>query len=127
MHPRAIDRQHRDIRQTSLRAEPENLPEERRQRTLVTLAKPGDRRVIGLPIRRDDAERDVLKTAALDHPRRALPARVGIDEQRDHLSSTGRRNAVWPVTLKLGSDELTFWVTAAVVVEARPEGGPERR
>jgi hypothetical protein len=64
---------------------------------------------------------------ALDTARRALLGGVGVEHQRDHLSSTGRRNAVWPVTLKLGSDELTFWVTAAVVVEARPEGGPERR
>ena len=53
--------------------------------------------------------------------------RAGARAGDDGLSSTGRRNAVWPVTLKLGSDELTFWVTAAVVVEARPEGGPERR
>jgi hypothetical protein len=57
--------------------------------------------------------------------RRALPAALWPGD--DGLSSTGRRNAVWPVTLKRGSDELTFWVTAAVVVEARPEGGPERR
>ncbi len=55
-----------------------------------------------------------------------IPEDHAYDEARK-LSSTGRRNAVWPVTLKLGSDELTFWVTAAVVVEARPEGGPERR
>jgi hypothetical protein len=38
VHPRAVDRQHRDVRETRLRAEPEDLPEERRQRALVTLA-----------------------------------------------------------------------------------------
>ena len=93
----------------------------------MALDEPRDRRVIRPLLRGDDAEGDVLDARALDDPRGADPARVGVEQQRDHLSSTGRRNAVWPVTLKLGSDELTFWVTAAVVVEARPEGGPERR
>jgi len=68
VHLRAVDRQHRDVRQAGLRAEPEDLPEQRRQRALVALAKPGDRRVIGLPVRADDAEGDVLKAAAFDHP-----------------------------------------------------------
>jgi hypothetical protein len=31
----------------------------------VALAKPGDRRVIGLAVRADDTEGDVLKTPAL--------------------------------------------------------------
>ena len=65
---------------------------------------------------------------AVDDDRRAdAGADPRLMRRRGNLSSTGRRNAVWPVTVKLGSDELTFWVTAAVVVEARPEGGPERR
>jgi hypothetical protein len=94
VHPGAIDGQHRDLRQTGLRAEPQDLAEERRERALVALAKPGDRRVIGLAIRADHAERDVLKTAALDHPRRALPARVGVDQQRDHHRRIVRRPAL---------------------------------
>jgi hypothetical protein len=60
----------------------------------VALAKPGDRRVIGLPVRRDHAERDVLNTPAFDHPRGALPARVGVDQQRDHHRRIMRRPAV---------------------------------
>jgi hypothetical protein len=43
------------------------------------------------------------------------------------LSSTGRRNTVWSVTLKAGRDNRACLDEAAVVVEARPEGGPERR
>jgi hypothetical protein len=39
-------------------------------------------------------ERDVLETAALDHPRGALPARVGVDQQRDHHRRIVRRPAV---------------------------------
>jgi hypothetical protein len=61
VHPRAIDRQHHNVRQTSLRAEPEDLPEQRRQRALVALAEPGDRRVIRLPVRRNDPVGDVLE------------------------------------------------------------------
>jgi hypothetical protein len=83
--------------------------------------------VIGHQVGGDHPVGHVLTTMTLDRPRRALPRRKRIEHERHHLSSTGRRNALWPVTLKLGSDELTFWVTAAVVVEARPEGGPERR
>jgi hypothetical protein len=49
------------------------------------------------------------------------------ESRRDRLSSTGRRNAVWPVTLKVRRDDWACLGDAAVVVEARPEGGPERR
>jgi hypothetical protein len=38
----------------------------------------------------------------------------------DRLSSTGRRNAVWPVTLKVRRDGWAWVGDAAVVVEARP-------
>jgi hypothetical protein len=48
------------------------------------------------------------------------PAMIG-------LSSTGRRNAVWLMTLRAGRDNRACLDEAAVVVEARPEGGPERR
>jgi hypothetical protein len=96
-----IDRQHGDVRETGPCAEPEDLPEQPCQRALVTLAEPGDRRVIGLAVRRDDPKRDVLRTAALDHPRRALPTRVGVDEQRDHHRRIMRR-ATMPVRAIVG-------------------------
>jgi hypothetical protein len=44
--------------------------------------------VIGLPIGGDDAKGDVLKGAALDHPRRALPTRVGVDQQRTIIAGS---------------------------------------
>ena len=123
----AVDGEHRDADQTGIRAQRQDLAEEAGQRVLMALTEPRDRRVVRDLVRGEDAKRDVFLAAALDRPRRPDSTRVPIEQQRHHLSSTGRRNAVWPVTLKLGSDELTFWVTAAVVVEARPEGGPERR
>ena len=45
----------------------------------------------------------------------------------DGLSSTGRRNAVWSVTLKVGTDDWIGLGGAAVVAEARAERVPERR
>ncbi len=53
--------------------------------------------------------------------------RAAYDPAMIGLSSTGRRNAVWLVTLRVGSDDGACLGDAAVVVEARPEGGPERR
>ena len=52
---------------------------------------------------------------------------VEVLPEDDYLSSTGRRNAVWPVTLRVRRDDWACLGDAAVVVEARPEGGPERR
>lgn len=57
------------------------------------------------------------------------PAGIATEQQqRHHLSSTGRRNTGWPVTLEGAGDKLGCDLRdTAVVVEARPEGGPERR
>jgi hypothetical protein len=57
----------------------------------VALAEAGDRRVIGRLVRADHARRDVLKTAPLDPPRRPLPERVGVEQQRDHHRRIVRR------------------------------------
>jgi hypothetical protein len=49
-----------------------------------------------------------------------------ISSGKTHLSSSGRRNAVWSVTLKARrADDWACLGDAAVVVEVRPEGGPE--
>lgn len=69
MHLCAVDREYRNAGQPRLRAEPEHLAEQVGDRALVALAKPRDRRVIRLPVGRDEPHRDVLKAAALDHPR----------------------------------------------------------
>ena len=53
--------------------------------------------------------------------------RAAYDPRMMALSSTGRRNAVWSMTLRVGSDNWVCLDGAAVVVEACPEGGPERR
>jgi hypothetical protein len=50
----------------------------------VALDERRDRRVIGPLLRRHDPERDVLDARSLDHPRRADPPRVGVQQQRDH-------------------------------------------
>jgi hypothetical protein len=43
------------------------------------------------------------------------------------VSSTGRRNAVWSVTVKLGTDNWIGLGGAAVVAEVRAERVPVRR
>lgn len=63
----------------------------------MALPEPCDRRVIGHPVRRDDPERDVLDTRALDPARRALPTRVRVHQQRDHHRRIVR-GATLPIT-----------------------------
>lgn len=50
---RPVDRDPPHVRQPSLRAQPQHVAKEPRQRSLVALAKPRDRRVIGHLVRRD--------------------------------------------------------------------------
>ena len=50
----------------------------------MALEEAGDRRVIRPPLRRDHPKRDVLGACSLDHPRRRDPARVRVEQQRDH-------------------------------------------
>ena len=94
VHLRAVDRDHADLDHPGPRAQPENTAEEVRDRVLVTLAKPRDRRVIGHLVRRDHPKRDVLHTRPLDPPRRALPTRIRVHQQRDHHRRIMRRATV---------------------------------
>jgi hypothetical protein len=50
----------------------------------VALDEPRDRRLIWALLRRHHPEGDILNARALDHPRRADPARVGVEQQRNH-------------------------------------------
>jgi hypothetical protein len=70
--------------QPRARAEQQHLAEQPGQRRLVALDEPRDRRVIRTLLRGDDAEGDVLDARALDDPRGTNPARVGVEQQRDH-------------------------------------------
>ena len=81
---RPVDGDHPDARQTLLRAQRQHLAEQAGDRVLVALDEPRDRRVIGPLLRRHHAERDVLLARPLDLPRRPRPARVGVEQQRDH-------------------------------------------
>ena len=75
-------------------AQPEHPAEEVRDRVLVALAKPRDRGVIGDLVGRDHPKRDVLHTRPLDAPRRALPTRVRVHQQRHHHHRIMRRTTV---------------------------------
>ena len=89
----AIDGDDADLGQPAAGAECEHLAEQRGDRVLVTLDEAGDRGVIGPLLRRHHSKGDVFITAALDDPRRPVPARVGVKQQRDQVDSTGCRNA----------------------------------
>ena len=86
-----IDGDHPDPDQPGVRAERQHLAEQLGQRALVTLAKPRDRGVIGRLIGADHARGDVLDTAPLQPPRRTLPDRVAVKQQRDHHRRIVRR------------------------------------
>ena len=62
----------------------EHLAEQAGDRLLVALDEPRDRRVIRPLLGRQHPKRDVLLAGALDHPRGPDPARVGVEQQRDH-------------------------------------------
>jgi hypothetical protein len=80
----SVDGQHLDADQSGLRAQPEDLAEQVGQRPLVTLTETRDRRVIRRLVGGDDPHRDVLDAAPLDPPRRPLPDRVAVHQQRQH-------------------------------------------
>jgi hypothetical protein len=98
---RPIDREHRNAGQPGLRAQPQHFAEDACQGRLMALPKARDRAVIGLTVRRNHPKRDVLDTSALDNPRGALPARVRVDQQRDHHRRIVRRTTV-PVGSVIG-------------------------
>ena len=89
---RPVDGNHADAREALLRAQRQHLAEQARDRLLVTLDEPRDRRVIGPLLRRQHAERDILLAAALDRARGPRPACVGVEQQRHHH----RRVIRWP-------------------------------
>jgi hypothetical protein len=76
----AVHRDDVDADQTGLRTQTEHAAEDLGQRVLVTPHKPGQRRVVGLLLRRQDAIRDVLDTRALDRPRRPDAPRVRVQK-----------------------------------------------
>ena len=96
VHLRAVDRDHPDLDHPGPCAQPEHAAEEVGDRVLVALAKPGDGGVIGDLVGRDHPKRDVFYAGPLDAPRRALPARVRVHQQRDHHRRIVRRP---PVTI----------------------------
>ena len=66
MHLRPVDRDHPDLHQPRLPAEPQHLAEQARQHRLVAQPKTRDRRVIRCLLRRDHPIGDTLHTAPLD-------------------------------------------------------------
>ena len=80
----AVERDHADPQQTRLGAQPEHPGEQSRQRLLVLLPKAADRGVVGLLVRGQHAEGDVLAAAPFDPAARALALAVGIEHERDH-------------------------------------------
>ena len=113
MDLRPVDRDHPDLDQPGLRAQRQHLPEQVRERVLVTDPEARDRRVIGDPVGGNHPERDVVLAVALDPPRRALPDRVGVQQQRHHHRRLVRR-ATPPVSaigaIKRGQIELAHGI-----------------
>ena len=93
MHLRPINCKHPNSAQTGIRAQRQDLAKQARDRVLMALTKPCDRRVIRTLVRSDHPERNVLDALALNHPCRALPTTVGVEQQRDHHSRLVRRPA----------------------------------
>ena len=79
-----VERDHPDPHQTSLGAQPEHLGEQSRERLLVLLAETADRRVVGVLVRGQHPEGDVLPAAPFDLAARALALAVGVEHERDH-------------------------------------------
>ena len=90
---RAVDGDHADLDQPAARAQRQHLAEQAGDRLLMTLDEPRDRRVIRALLGRQHPEGDVLLAGALDHPRGPDPARVRVQQQRDHHRRVIRRPA----------------------------------
>ena len=103
VHLRPIDRDHPDLHEARLPAEPQHLAEQARQRRLVAHTKARDRRVIGRQLASDHAVGDILHAATLDPPRGALAPRVRVHQQRHHHRRLKRRAA--PPILAIGAIE----------------------
>ena len=75
MDLRAVDRDHPDLRQPRLGAQPQDVAEQSGERCLVALAKTRNRRVIRHLIRRDHPEGDPQHTPARSPAKNAGPSR----------------------------------------------------
>jgi hypothetical protein len=88
----AVDGDNPDLHEPRPCAQLEHPAEQLGDRLLVAGPEARDSRVIGRLVGGDHAERDIVATAPLDPPRRPLPGRVRVHEQRDHhLRVVGRR------------------------------------
>ena len=98
---RPVDRDRPDAHQTRLGAQPQHAPEQTRQCRLMPAAKPRDRRVIRLLIRRDHPISNVLNAPELDPARGLLPLRIRIQQQPHHQPRIERRppKTVRPIRL----------------------------
>ena len=92
----AIQRDHPDPHQPRLRAQPQHITKQLRQRHLMPLAELGDRRMIRHTVSRDHPAGHILNTRPLDPPRRPVPPRIAIHQQRHHHPRVIRRA---PVTI----------------------------
>ena len=84
VHLRAVDGDHADLDQSAARAQREHFAEQAGDRLLMTLHESRDRGVIRPLLPRQHPERDVFLAGALDHPPGPDPARVRVEQQRDH-------------------------------------------
>jgi hypothetical protein len=84
VHLRAVDSDHPHSRQTSVRAQAQDLAEHVGQRALVALDEPRERRVVRALLGRQHAKCHVFLAGALDHPRGPDPTRIRVQQQRDH-------------------------------------------
>ncbi len=83
-HLRPIERHEADPGHPCLRAQPERGGEDHLQHLFVTLAEPGDRRVVGKQSGADHPEGDIDMARTLDLAARADPDTVGVEQQRHH-------------------------------------------
>ena len=81
---RAVNGDHADRRQPRVRAQRQDLAEQRTQRLLMAINEPRDGGVIGALMGGDDATRDVFYARALKRARRAHTTRPAVQQQRDH-------------------------------------------
>ena len=79
-----IDRDHPDLHQARLAAQRQHRSEQLAERPLMPTAELRDRRMIRDRHRGDQLVGDVLAALPLDPARRPVPARVRVDQQRDH-------------------------------------------
>ena len=91
VHLGPVHGDHLDAHQSSVATEPQHVGEKTGDRALVADAEARDRGVVGHPVGGDHAERDIVLAAPLDPPRRPLPGRVGVQQQRQHHHRVTRR------------------------------------